>query len=486
MDFPMVRTSHQRVLLIGDVHRELTAALARAWPGALVRHASNVFDGIAELMQDRYGAVLAAAEPVGRRPEAAVRTLRELVGDGRIILFGDASLEPLSRRMLQFGCDDYLITPVSAGDVDRVLCANGGKTVGDGGPPLRLHTDGDVAPAPAAPPPRAAPPSPAPPPSQPDRAPGDDAAAAPALPLTQILLEALLEHPGEATAQAIAQLNAHLAALGTMHLSYRQHEPAQPAAETPADGCMELDYPLHDGAGGSLGLLSLRLPAARQAAGRAILAELGPLLAKTVVIQRRQARLQRLAFTDDLTGLFNCRYFKHFLARTLAEARKNRFPVTLFLFDIDNFKTYNDRFGHAVGDDILKQTSALMRRCVRDHDLVARIGGDEFAVVFWEKEGPRTPRGDASDGVPGRPPSEPRQILARFRRLLMTQTYPLLGASGRGTLTISGGLAVYPYDATDSQALIDAADKALMFGAKRGGRNSIHLVGGESSDPPIG
>jgi GGDEF domain-containing protein len=118
---------------------------------------------------------------------------------------------------------------------------------------------------------------------------------------------------------------------------------------------------------------------------------------------------------------------------------------------------------------------------VRDHDLVARIGGDEFAVVFWEKEGPRTAR-DAGIGTFNRPPSEPHQILARFRRLLEAQDYPLLGSSGRGTLTISGGLAVFPYDAPDMHALIEAADKALMMGAKRSGRNSIQIVGSEN--PP--
>ena len=112
--------------------------------------------------------------------------------------------------------------------------------------------------------------------------------------------------------------------------------------------------------------------------------------------------LQRLAITDDLTGLANGRYFRHFLAKTIDKAKVMRFPVTLFLFDIDNFKKYNDQFGHCVGDEILKQTATLMRRCVRDHDLVARISGDEFAVVFWEMEGPRQPRDPKAPPAAGR------------------------------------------------------------------------------------
>jgi two-component system cell cycle response regulator len=188
-----------------------------------------------------------------------------------------------------------------------------------------------------------------------------------------------------------------------------------------------------------------------------------------------------------LTGIFNCRYFKHFLSRALIDARRLRQPVTLFLFDIDNFKGYNDQFGHGVGDEILRQTAALMRRCVRDQDLVARISGDEFAVVFWETEGPRVARDKGqAPAAPARAPQEPRLILERFRTLLETQDFPRLGAGGQGKLTISGGLAVFPYDAQDLASLIEAADKALMFGAKRSGRNSITLVGGEPSMPEAG
>jgi GGDEF domain-containing protein len=103
-------------------------------------------------------------------------------------------------------------------------------------------------------------------------------------------------------------------------------------------------------------------------------------------------------------------------------------------------------------------------------------------VVFWEKEGPRQPR-DPNSGPPGRPPQTPVQILERFRRLLSTQSFNGLGPAGQGTLTISGGLAVYPYDANTVAALIDAADKALMFKAKKSGKNSIFLVGAQ---PAIG
>jgi diguanylate cyclase (GGDEF)-like protein len=381
---------------------------------------------------------------------------------------------------------------VTADQISQVLANNPRIAPAPPPPPLRLHKEEEE---PRFAPPRAPeihhapeyqrPPEPqraaisAPPP--PPQVVQNGAEAGAELNLADLILESLLEHPGDAVAYAIGQLNKRLAT-AAMQLTYYPVGAQLPTPERSQRA--PITYPLQS-AGGPSGKLLLAAPAAQESSAYALLAEIGPILAKAAAVQRRQARLQKLAFADDLTGLFNCRYFKHFLARILGEARKNRFPVTLFLFDIDNFKSYNDRFGHGVGDAILKQAADLMRRCVRDHDLVARIGGDEFAVVFWEKEGPRMAR-DANLGVASKPPSEPQQILARFRRLLESQNYPLLGSSGRGNLTISGGLAVYPYDAPDLQSLIDAADKALMFGAKRSGRNSIALVGGERPPTPPG
>src|SRR5688572_2823615 len=105
----MLRIGTERVLLIGDPQREVHASLMQALPGAQITPVGDYFDAIAELSTSQYTAVLASAEPIERRPEAAVRTLRELAGDGRVILFGHPTLEPLSRKMLNFGADDYII-----------------------------------------------------------------------------------------------------------------------------------------------------------------------------------------------------------------------------------------------------------------------------------------------------------------------------------------------------------------------------------------
>src|SRR2546423_1481325 len=111
----------ESVLVIGDADRQVQGALAQALPSATVTAVANYFDGIAELSANRYTTVLASAEPIERRPEAAVQTLRQLAAESRIVLFGQSSLEPVSRKMLSFGCDDYIITPASPGELSQIF-----------------------------------------------------------------------------------------------------------------------------------------------------------------------------------------------------------------------------------------------------------------------------------------------------------------------------------------------------------------------------
>jgi two-component system cell cycle response regulator len=451
----MVRLFQERILLIGDEDRRLETAVSQAAPEAAVRSVPTIFDGIAELSRYPFSTVMASAEPIERRPEAAVKTLRQMSGDGRLLLFGDPTLEPLSQKMLDFGCDDYLITPATAAEITKVLSTPPKDRSAE---TIPAESESPASQAPTAEP------------SSIETEPPARIEADPlsTVPVARILLDALNQQPAAAMAEAVRQINLRIMP-GMELIVASEGTPLSPTT----DNAVRLSHSIGNGS-----TLHLTLPRQHEARGFDFLKDLAALLATTFVLQERHRRLQRLAFTDDLTGIFNCRYFKHFLSRTLVEARRVRQPVTLLLFDIDNFKGYNDQFGHGVGDEILKQTAALMRRCVRDHDLVARISGDEFAVVFWEPEGPRMPReAQKTPNVPGRPPQEPQLILERFQKLLESQDFPELGSGGKGKLTISGGLAVFPYDAQDLQTLVAAADKALMFGAKRSGRNKIHLVG---------
>lgn len=433
----MVRRSIDRILLIGDTQRQVEAAVAQAVPSMEITHADNYFDGLAELSNQKFGAVVANAEPIERRPEAAMRALREAARESRVILFGHPTLEPVSRKMMEFGCDDYVIAPPQPGELSKLLAA----------PVMRLAL-----------------------PEADDSRHGETASVAPLLDsvsLPDIMLDAMVAHPGAAIAAAVAAVNDLIGP--QFKLSYSPQQLTDAISTT-----VHADGEVH-------GHLSLAITdaddeySARQFLERAV-----HIFSKLATLEDRHAKLTKLATTDQLTGVANRRFFEHFLAKLLEKAKVKRFPVSLFLFDIDNFKKYNDEYGHAVGDEILKETAALMRRCCRKHDLVARIGGDEFAVVFWEKEGPRQPKEGVATDVPPTRAEEPVQVLRRFQKMIASSEWAGLGPSGRGTLTISGGLANYPWDGRSVEELNAAADKALTFGAKKSGKNSIHLVGGES------
>ncbi|MBL7106930.1 MAG: GGDEF domain-containing protein [Phycisphaerae bacterium] len=199
------------------------------------------------------------------------------------------------------------------------------------------------------------------------------------------------------------------------------------------------------------------------------------------VTPEKIAELEKLATTDELTGLKNRRYIWEFARQIIDHAKEQGFLVTLLLFDIDNFKHYNDVYSHSTGDEILKEAAKLMLNCCREHDVVGRVGGDEFAVIFWdgpkiEQNQPQQERRGEAKGHP----SEPVFIANRFRKAINKASFSRLGTEGNGVLTISGGLATFPKDGQNMDELFEKADQALLE-AKRSGKNRIYLVGSENS-----
>ncbi|HTV48286.1 MAG TPA: GGDEF domain-containing protein [Phycisphaerae bacterium] len=197
-------------------------------------------------------------------------------------------------------------------------------------------------------------------------------------------------------------------------------------------------------------------------------------LAAMLSIAHKLSSLQQLADTDELSGAFNRRYFMENVPKVLERARRERFCVTILLFDIDNFKQYNDQFGHAAGDAIIREIIGLLRHCTRTRDMVARIGGDEFAVVFWDEGSPRHPDSQ-----------HPRNVLTvahRFRKAVEDHPWNTEGGPIAGKLSISGGLATFPWDAQNLHDLMIVADGELMR-AKSLGKNAIVLAGPEQSPP---
>ena len=212
-------------------------------------------------------------------------------------------------------------------------------------------------------------------------------------------------------------------------------------------------------AGKPLGLLHAPYPVSAEQ-----LAPWADWLARWLALEEQVADLRRLAMTDELTGVWNRRYFQRFLERRLQEAGRERQQVTLLVFDIDDFKQYNDNYGHPAGDEILRETARLIQSLVRDHDVVARIGGDEFAVVFWDKGEPRHLGSQHPDNV--------LAIARRFQKAICEHQFPKLGKEAVGRLTVSGGLAGFPWDGRTPEELIDQAD-AMALQSKRNGKNAV-------------
>jgi len=222
--------------------------------------------------------------------------------------------------------------------------------------------------------------------------------------------------------------------------------------------------------------------------GRPGRTETAPSDAVDTTTETRIRYLEQLATEDDLTGLKNRRYIWEFSRQIIDYAKKENGRVTLLVFDVDDLKKYNDIYGHQAGDEILKQAAVLMRRCCRGHDVVGRIGGDEFAVIFWDD--PQQQRAAASSKSQERRstnadhPAEAITIAKRFVKELSKAEFTAfsgLGPEAKGVLTISGGLASFPRDGRTIEQLFQQADKALLE-AKRSGKNRIYLVGKPQSD----
>ena len=187
-------------------------------------------------------------------------------------------------------------------------------------------------------------------------------------------------------------------------------------------------------------------------------------LAHWLDLEDAQHELRRLAYTDELTGAGNRRAFDEVIRDTMAEALVNRRTLSLMVLDIDDFKRYNDEFGHQAGDHVLRETVELLRSCVRSGDHVFRIGGDEFVVLFCDASGPRQGGGGAPESV--------EEIARRFQRAVNDLRLPQLGREGPGTFTVSAGVAVFPWEGLDAVALMRRADGRAIE-SKRNGKNLI-------------
>ena len=159
--------------------------------------------------------------------------------------------------------------------------------------------------------------------------------------------------------------------------------------------------------------------------------------------------LERLAITDELTGLINRRGGESTIGNEIARAKRQRTPLTCVLIDIDRFKAVNDTFGHQVGDQVLRELSALFKRTLRTYDTVVRWGGEEFLLV-----------------LPGVSLEDAQRLADRIRRAVEAIEFP-----GAGRITLSAGAAGLGLDFS-FQEMLATADRRL-YQAKSAGRNCV-------------
>jgi len=168
----------------------------------------------------------------------------------------------------------------------------------------------------------------------------------------------------------------------------------------------------------------------------------------------RYAEAEDLAYTDDLTGLRNARFLRVTLDQLIS--RENQ-PFTLLFMDIDRFKQINDQFGHLQGSRLLVEAGRVMRGCVREVDVVARYGGDEYTIALVDT--------DSGGGL---------KVAERVRRAMEEHRFQAR-ENMEISVTLCIGVASYPEHARDRDALIHLAD-AAMYRGKRGTRNVVYLA----------
>jgi diguanylate cyclase (GGDEF)-like protein/PAS domain S-box-containing protein len=166
--------------------------------------------------------------------------------------------------------------------------------------------------------------------------------------------------------------------------------------------------------------------------------------------------LREQAIRDPLTGLFNRQYLDETLMREIRRDRRRRAPFSVVMLDIDHFKIFNDTYGHAAGDEVLKELGKLLRDNVRASDIACRYGGEEFVVVLLDA--------DQAAALP----TVKRISLDIKRKQCVYRGQTLPG------ITVSAGLAQYPMHGTSAEELLRAADEA-MYAAKNAGRDRIEV-----------
>ncbi len=165
--------------------------------------------------------------------------------------------------------------------------------------------------------------------------------------------------------------------------------------------------------------------------------------------------IEKFSVTDGLTGLFNHRYFQDSLRKEFEMTGESKADISLIYLDLDNFKHYNDTFGHLYGDQVLRDTGSILRKIIGDSGVSARYGGEEFAVI-----------------LPGASKKNAAEIAEKIRVAIQDYRFVNETDAPENAITVSVGVSNYPADAKNNRELIDSADRRLYI-AKKNGKNRV-------------
>jgi diguanylate cyclase (GGDEF)-like protein len=171
-------------------------------------------------------------------------------------------------------------------------------------------------------------------------------------------------------------------------------------------------------------------------------------------LKKAMQELEEQAITDPLTGLHNTRYLRELLPREMLRAKRKDSPLAAIMIDVDQFRRINDSLGHEAGDGVLRELGALLKKSIRGSDIACRYGGEEFAIILADA---------TSEGARRRA----EDIRAAVKRLELRH-----GGKPIGGLTVSLGVALFPYHADQATTLLRKAEEAL-YQAKDAGRDRV-------------
>lgn len=397
----LAKTDRGGIVVVADP--ALADALRHA-NGVSVTAVDHYLAALGEMSRAPVDAVVGRMGPLRSDVEPTVSALRALSPRATLLLVVEAHQEPEARRAVRLGFDDYIVEPVEPVAITRAIEQ---RTSPRTAAQLPDRSEAEAAPTPA---------------------------IASADPDDSALVDQFLRERAGVCKLALEMIRRRL---NCDDITFCPQRSDEAKAQAP----VQYGQAVHGY------LLSASLDESR-------LASSAQWLGRWLALEHQISHLQDMALKDPLTGVWNRRYFDRFLGSIVERAREERFRVTLMLFDIDRFKQYNDQFGHPAGDEILRESARLMASVVRKHDVVARIGGDEFGVIFWDAEPPR--RNDSEH------PRSVRKAAMRFRRMICSQKFPKLAHEAPDTLTISAGLASFPWDGQTADELVDLADQMLL------------------------